>query len=334
MDESTEVGRELAGLRKEIYEARALIIKTDNLLKTFHLELKGVAAKQATYERRHFMGHVAAYVVIGVIAAGSALLYGRLAGQSAREQAVVMLVEARSKLERAESAEQQAAATLAARDKATAEASTAYDLLVSGDPAKQKQGLERVASIPPANLPQFARKVLETTEGSLRRASAVQAYEAGMADYRRGSTQAALEALERFSGHAARLPQDWGVKERKLVAYNLGAIYNQMGRHEQAAKALRDYLEKGGPGENTGYAYLLLGDSLQALGRVDEARKAFSAGSQVSGTGNTGAALRRRLAELSGQQQAAQQPAMQQPAVQQPAAESPAAEDVPDRPAQ
>jgi len=59
---------ELSLLRKEVIEARNLVIKTDNLLKNMHAEIKKMGARQDEFAKRRFWSSGTAYVCISVIA--------------------------------------------------------------------------------------------------------------------------------------------------------------------------------------------------------------------------------------------------------------------------
>src|SRR5260370_30283882 len=75
-------------LRKEVLEARNLIIKTDNLLKNLHAELKQMGRKHDEQEKRHWMTSVTAYVAFAILAAAGAFAYARAEVRSARDEAV------------------------------------------------------------------------------------------------------------------------------------------------------------------------------------------------------------------------------------------------------
>src|SRR5260370_28033040 len=74
-------------LRKEVLEARNLIIKTDNLLKNLHAELKQMGRKHEEQEKRHWMTSVTAYIAFAVIAAAGAIAYARAEVRTARDEA-------------------------------------------------------------------------------------------------------------------------------------------------------------------------------------------------------------------------------------------------------
>src|SRR5437762_13532291 len=77
---------ELAALRKEVVEARNLIIKTDNLLKNLHAELKQMGRAHDEQEKRHWMTSVTAYIAFALLAGVGAIAYARAEVRTAREE--------------------------------------------------------------------------------------------------------------------------------------------------------------------------------------------------------------------------------------------------------
>ena len=76
--------RDLEILRREVIESRNLVIKTDNLLKNLHAELKQMGRKQELFEKRHMMTSVAAYVLFATIATLGAFAFARSEIRGAR----------------------------------------------------------------------------------------------------------------------------------------------------------------------------------------------------------------------------------------------------------
>jgi len=74
-------------LRKELIEARNLVIKTDNLLKNLHAELKQMGRKHEEQEKRHWMTSVTAYIGFAVIAGVGAIAYANAEVRTARSDA-------------------------------------------------------------------------------------------------------------------------------------------------------------------------------------------------------------------------------------------------------
>src|SRR5205823_12869213 len=84
----TSGDRDLEILRREIIESRNLVIKTDNLLKNLHAELKQMGRKQELFEKRHMATSVAAYVLFAAIATLGAFTFARSEIRGARQEAV------------------------------------------------------------------------------------------------------------------------------------------------------------------------------------------------------------------------------------------------------
>ena len=74
-------------LRKEVIEARNLVIKTDNLLKNLHAELKQMGRKHEEQEKRHWMTSVTAYIGFAVIAGVGAIAFANAEVRTARSDA-------------------------------------------------------------------------------------------------------------------------------------------------------------------------------------------------------------------------------------------------------
>ena len=63
-----EIEEFLRELKKEIIEARALIIKSNNLVNSLAAEVRSIARRQASYERRISWNSIAAYVLFAILA--------------------------------------------------------------------------------------------------------------------------------------------------------------------------------------------------------------------------------------------------------------------------
>src|SRR3954462_5869983 len=78
---------DISALRREVIEARNLVIKTDNLLKNLHAELKQMGRKHEEQEKRHWMTSVTAYVAFAVLAGVGAIAYANAEVRTARNDA-------------------------------------------------------------------------------------------------------------------------------------------------------------------------------------------------------------------------------------------------------
>lgn len=62
-----ESSGELRGVKKEIIEARGLIIKSNNLVGSLSAELRSIAKRQASYERHLTWNSIVAYIIFAVL---------------------------------------------------------------------------------------------------------------------------------------------------------------------------------------------------------------------------------------------------------------------------
>src|SRR5882762_864461 len=66
-----EVDEELREIKREIIESRGLVIKTNNLTNALSADIKSIAKRQQTYERRLSLNSATAYVVFVVVVLGA-----------------------------------------------------------------------------------------------------------------------------------------------------------------------------------------------------------------------------------------------------------------------
>jgi tetratricopeptide (TPR) repeat protein len=291
----TDVTTELTGLRREVLEMRNLVIKTDNLLKTFHTELKEVSRKHQVSESRHQLGHIGGYAVIGAVALIGALLYGNAAGSGVRAEAHTRLEEAKQKEAEAQALLARVRQSTATQEQVATEVATVWKLLTSSDTAKQEEGVLRAAKLDTSKLPAFTREAIQRTAEATRRTRAEDALSAAFAEPRASDQRKAAAAFERFLALAQAMPAEWRGTERLQAAYQLGALYNGMGEHDKAVPYLRSYVAQGASTSAKGYAYLLLGDSLEKTNHAAEAAEAFKQGLRIAPSGVTSSLLKRRL---------------------------------------
>src|SRR3954465_3246905 len=85
---ATDTDKSLDDIRREVIESRNLVIKTDNLLKNLHAELKMVGKRQEDFQKRQWIASGAAYIAFAVIAVGGGLMIStaRTAGAGAEKE--------------------------------------------------------------------------------------------------------------------------------------------------------------------------------------------------------------------------------------------------------
>ena len=65
--------KELSEIRKEVIEARNLVIKTDNLLKNLHAEVKAIGKRHEDFQKRQCVSSGVAYVLFAALCVAGAV---------------------------------------------------------------------------------------------------------------------------------------------------------------------------------------------------------------------------------------------------------------------
>ena len=202
--------RDLEILRREVIESRNLVIKTDNLLKNLHAELKQMGRKQEMFEKRHMMTSVAAYILFATIATIGAFTFARSEIRGAREEAIAN--EGRAK-QLTQEVEAMRRAESARRD-ASEKAARAYELLGSEKEGPgQTLAMDQALHLDRQLLSRLEGKALDDRAAGLKVKMAQAALERGNAAFRHndwGGTAQELTLLLRSLAKARYSPQDIG----------------------------------------------------------------------------------------------------------------------------
>src|SRR5689334_18715305 len=85
-DAKPEFDKDLAEIRREVIESRNLVIKTDNLLKSLHAEVKAVGKRQEDAERGQWLSSVVAYALFVALVVGGAVLVSMAKSSAAKDE--------------------------------------------------------------------------------------------------------------------------------------------------------------------------------------------------------------------------------------------------------
>ncbi len=296
---------ELASLRKEVIEARNLVIKNDNLLKNLHAELKLMGRKHDEQEKRHWMTSVTAYIAFAIIASVGAFAYAKAEVRSAREEATQNETRARQLSTEAE----KTLRDQTARKDASEKAARVFELLGS---EKEGPGLNQAMS---------QAVHLDRTLISPLEAKAIDDRAAGM------KTRIAEGALER--GERAFRQQDWRTAstelgryaelepkiDNPLVWFHLGNARTQTKEYAGAIVPLENYLKAVSSTKTSQYAGFLLGSAYEETGNFTKARDAYEHAAALYPGSEFAPMIRNKLRHLpTAQQAAAAAPAAPAPA--------------------
>lgn len=285
-----DVEREMQELKREVVEARNLVIKTDNLLKNLHADLKLVARKQETFERRSFVTSATALILFAALSAVGAYMFARSEIRGVSHQ----LVEATRTREAAEAALQQSRAAESEAVRAREQAFALYTRLGDEtDREKQWAAVSEAAKVGPTHLSPLEQQALKDRASSLRRAAAEGALDAGRTAFSRGDHRQAAEELGRYFSL---------VQEPEETAYRLlGQARHAMRDYKNAIEPLQTFLEKAPNSKVADYVTLVLGESLAEAGERDKAIAVYRTGADKYYTSQWSSSMRVRAKRLESQ---------------------------------
>ncbi len=290
-----DVEREVQELKKEVIEARNVVIKTDNRLKGLHSEIKAVADKQRSFERKSFLTGAAAYLMIGALAALGAFMFAR-GGLRAEDEE---LKSARAQLDLANKALAQMRTNEQATKDESARSLALFEQLSGNDPDARHQALAKVAAMKPVHLTQLEVLALEDKAKGLLAQEAADALLSGKQSFGRHDYRTAAGALGRYVSLIDGPPD-------AEALFDLGQARHGLKDFAGAVDPLRRFMQTH-PGPRSGAtAMLLLGESLAMSGQPQEAIRADRDGANRYPASPEAAWMRARARRLERQLKAAQ----------------------------
>jgi len=281
-----EGSNELREVKKEIIEARGLIIKSNNLASSLSAEIRNIARRQVSYERHLTLNSVVAYVVFVVlIFTGVQLAYNQrqagleasLAAERDRAAALEKEVEAQ-KAERKDVGKGQDQDLLAL-----------FELIKSGD----RQGaIDAFEGIDREQITPLERKLLERSIDGFRGDLSMQHYAKGLDLV--GEKKHA-EAVEEFR-QSLRYKHDAG--HAKSAKIQMANALRLQGKPREAIAVLQRLIEEHLDRDLLDDAYWYLALSHQEAHQRDEARSVLRALMRQFPDSQYYRAARMRAAEL------------------------------------
>jgi TolA-binding protein len=254
-----EVDEEIREIKKEIIESRGLVIKTNNLTNALGSDIKAIAKRQASHERRAWWNSVVTYALLG-----TACLFGFrfLLDVSVREMEAEKETLAQE-VKRLRSAVDEEVKRAEKRGQAEAKAMQFLELI------KQKhraEVIERWGALNKEQLSPAERSMFRDVVARFQAELSTEAYQNGLELLRTGRYAEAAEAFH----DAIRL--DEGAAHVPSARCQLGVAYRHLGKLAQAKLELERVLEQGSDKEIYPEATFALAQTLDDLGDVDGAR--------------------------------------------------------------
>jgi TolA-binding protein len=292
-----DMEKQLHELKKEIVEARNLVIKNDNLLKNLHADLKKVLDKQESFERRSWWTGAAAYFVFATLASTGAYLFATAKVKATTDE----LAAAHIARDKAEASEAQIKATQEASDQASKKALHVFERLAGDDEAQRSQALTDLSKLETKKLTTMEQRALEDKSRTLR-------------------AEAAKDALD--SGKAALNRRDWRTADADLTKYMslvtkvedqaylmVGTARHGLRNYKDAIEPLRTFLKNVPASKQGDYATVLLGEALTESGDLKGAVEVYRNGGNRYYTSSYGEVMRTRARRIEKQLKDTQKPA-------------------------
>jgi len=253
---------EIREIRTEIIESRGLIIKTNNLTNSLAADIKSIAKRQASYERRFTWNSAVAYALFALLSFVGLKLWSDVRVreiESEKEELGRQVTDLRRDLEeetrRAEK-----------REQAEVRAAQYYTLIRNKELTRVVEGYEEIRG---EQLSKAESELFRDTEVKFRLQLSVDAYHTGLALMRTGRYAEAAESFQeaiRLQEDAAHIP---GVK------LSLAQALLKLGRASEASLLSSEVIDQNIDKEIQDDAALLLSQCAESLGNIDDARNAL-----------------------------------------------------------
>ena len=256
-----EQNKELSEIRKEVIEARNLVIKTDSLLKNLHAEVKAIGKRHEDLQKRQWLSSGVAYAIFAALCVAGAVMVSSARSSNTtaeRERLEKTVAELTTQLEKQRT-------ELTAAQGARRQAAEVFRLMTTLPGDERLKGVDELAKLDTSKLSQLESDALKDKADQLRREIGDAAFERGKAAFRRNDMKTAIEEISRFM--AMNPPE----AQRIEASFFLGVAYNMERKHEQAVPLLTRYMEGDRKVKNRDYAMLLLAQSLQETGQLEKA---------------------------------------------------------------
>ena len=282
-------GGDISQLRKEVIEARNLVIKTDNLLKNLHAELKQMGRKHEEQEKRHWMTSVTAYIGFALIAGVGAIAFANAEVRTARGDAQAN--EARA------AALQKDAEKIKAADQVRREMSEkalrVYELLGS---EKEGPGLNQAMTqamhLDRGQMSALEAKAIDDRAAGMKRQLAEAARSSGESAYRRQDWRTASQDLGRYVELEPKVSDN-------MIWFHLGSSRIQTREFQGAVPPLEAFLKGTGGTKTAQYAGLLLGQAYEEIGNAARAREVYERALSLYPGSEFATQIRNRLKRLA-----------------------------------
>jgi len=261
MDNKTELEKELSDIRREVIESRNLVIKTDNLVKGLHVELKAFGKRQDDVQKHLWISSGMSYFLFtALVASASLMLFFARSGAARREREHLEknLSEIRAQLDKLQSESEASKA-------ASRAAAEVYRQMNTGSGEDRLKAMQQLSKLNQSRLSPLERQALADRGELLRKDAGQSALDKGKTAFRKRDMRTAIAELTRFG--SLNPPSD----EMLEASYYLGVAYNQTRQHQQAVPLLAKFVAEEKKAKVREHAMLLLSQSYEQTGELEKA---------------------------------------------------------------
>jgi TolA-binding protein len=284
-----EPDKQMSDLKKEVVEARNLIIKNDNVLKNIQADVKKVFDRQEQFERRSWLSSVTAYIFFAALSAMGAYMFAAAKGRATTEE----LASTRAAAHQSDAAAAQIKASQETAERASKRALDIFERLAGEDATRRNEALSELARLDTKKLTPLEQRALEEKAHSLRLEAAREAYESGRAAINRRDWRSADEDLTRYISLTAK-PED----QAYLM---LGTARHSLRDYKEAVEPLQTFLRNAPNSKQGDYATMMLGEALAESGDVKQAVEVYRNGGNRYGNSQLASVMRTRARRLEHQ---------------------------------
>jgi|CXWL01.1.fsa_nt_gi TolA-binding protein len=260
-DNKNELDRSLDEIRREVIEARNLVIKTDNQVKNLQADVKLVGKRQEEGQRKQWMSSAVAYAMfVGLCIAGTVLITSARTAAASQEKA--RLEKQVADLNAVTDKIKTDAALAAGQEKA---AMDVYRMMSAGTGVDRLKGVDALAKVDTAKLTPFLKQVLNDRAASLKKELGATALERGRSAFKRQDFPTAVEELNRFM---ALTPTE---EEAVEASWYLGDSLVQLRKYEPAIPYLVRFIQGDRRAKVRDFAMAILIQSYDMTGQRDKA---------------------------------------------------------------
>jgi len=261
MDNKTELEKELSDIRREVIESRNLVIKTDNLVKGLHVELKAFGKRQDDVQKHLWISSGMSYFLFtALVASASLMLFFARSGAARREREHLEknLSEIRAQLDKLQSESEASKA-------ASRAAAEVYRQMNTGSGEDRLKAMQQLSKLNQSRLSPLERQALADRGELLRKDAGQSALDKGKTAFRKRDMRTAIAELTRFGS------LNPSSDEMLEASYYLGVAYNQTRQHQQAVPLLAKFVAEEKKAKVREHAMLLLSQSYEQTGELEKA---------------------------------------------------------------